>query len=80
MPRNRQSPVPEARSGSICQRRRSSPDETIFQRDENVLKQKPEQLVVSKTGTVAMQFILDLIWNQSRSKYLVSIAERKAQS
>ena len=55
------------------------PDETIFRPDENVLKQKAEQLVVSKTGTIAMQFILDLIWNQSRSKYLVSIAEQEDQ-
>jgi len=26
-----------------------------------------------------MQFILDLIWNQSRSKYLIAIAEQKAE-
>ena len=55
------------------------PDETIFQPDENVLKHKPEHLEVSKTGATTMQFILDLIWNQSRSNYLIAIAEQKAE-
>ena len=45
---------------------------------EVIVKQKAEYSVVTKTGTAAMQFIFDLIWNQSRSKYLVAIAEQEA--
>src|SRR5262245_10038684 len=52
-------------------------DETIFLRHEATLKQKAGHLVVSKTGMAAMQFIFDLIWNQSRSKYLIAIAEQE---
>jgi hypothetical protein len=55
-------------------------DETIFPRHETTLKQKAAQLVVNKTGTAAMQFIFDLIWNQSRSRYLVALAEQEAES
>ena len=54
-------------------------DETIFPSHDTILKQKDAQLVVRKTGTAAMQFIFDLIWNQSRSKYLVAIAEQEAE-
>jgi hypothetical protein len=46
--------------------------------DENVLKQSAVQLVVNKTGTADMQFIFDLIWNQSRSRFLATIREREA--
>ena len=45
---------------------------------EVIVKQKAEYSVVTKTGTAAMQFIFDLIWNQSRSKYLVAMAEQEA--
>jgi hypothetical protein len=46
--------------------------------DENVLKQTAAYLVVKKTGTASMQFFLDLIWNQSRSRFLATIHEREA--
>ena len=46
--------------------------------NEIIVKQKVEYSVVNKQGTAAMQFIFDLIWNQSRSKYLVAIAEQEA--
>jgi hypothetical protein len=45
--------------------------------NEIIVKQKVEYSVVNKQGTAAMQFIFDLIWNQSRSKYLVAIAEQE---
>jgi hypothetical protein len=46
--------------------------------DENVLKQRAVYLAVNKTGTADMQFIFDLIWNQSRSRFLATIQEREA--
>lgn len=46
--------------------------------DENILKQRAAYLVVNKTGTADMQFIFDLIWNQSRSRFLATIHEREA--
>jgi hypothetical protein len=46
--------------------------------DENVLKQTAAYLVVKKTGTASMQFFFDLIWNQSRSRFLATIHEREA--
>jgi hypothetical protein len=46
--------------------------------DENVLKQRAAYLVVNKTGTADMQFFFDLIWNQSRSRFLATIPEREA--
>jgi hypothetical protein len=46
--------------------------------DENILKQRAAFLVVNKTGTTAMQFIFDLIWKQSRSRFLATIGEREA--
>jgi hypothetical protein len=46
--------------------------------DENVLKQRAVYLVVNKTGTANMQFFFDLIWNQSRSRFLATIHEREA--
>jgi hypothetical protein len=46
--------------------------------DENVLKQTAVYLVVNKTGTADMQFIFDLIWNQSRSRFLATIHEGEA--
>lgn len=55
-------------------------DETIFPRHETTLKQEAAQMVVNKTGAAAMQFIFDLIWNQSRSRYLVALAEQEAES
>jgi hypothetical protein len=58
---------------------RRRPDETIFRDDENILKQRAAYLVGNKTGTADMQFIFDLIWNQSRSKFLATIGEREAE-
>ena len=46
--------------------------------DENILKQRAAFMVVNKTGTADMQFIFDLIWNQSRSRFLATIGEREA--
>ena len=46
--------------------------------DENILKQRAAYLVVNKTGTTDMQFFLDLIWNQSRSRFLATIGEQEA--
>jgi hypothetical protein len=45
--------------------------------DEDVLKQTAVYLVVNKTGIADMQFIFDLLWNQSRSRFL-AIHEREA--
>ena len=46
--------------------------------DENILKQRAAYLVVNKTGTADMQFFFELIWNQSRSRFLATIGEREA--
>ena len=46
--------------------------------DENILKQRAVYLVVNKTGTADMQLIFELIWNQSRSRFLATIGEREA--
>jgi hypothetical protein len=45
--------------------------------DENIRKQRAVYLVVNKTGTADMQFIFELIWNQSRSRFLATIQERE---
>lgn len=42
-------------------------------------KQRAVPLVGNKTRTPAMQFILDLIWNRSRSRFLATIGEPEAQ-
>jgi hypothetical protein len=55
------------------------PDETIFRGDENILKQRAAQVVVKKTGTANVQFFFDLIWNQSRSRFLAAMSEREAE-
>jgi hypothetical protein len=55
------------------------PDETIFPGDENILKQRTAYLVGSKTGTADMQFIFDLIWNQSRTRFLATIGEQETE-
>jgi len=47
--------------------------------DENVLKQTAAYLVVNKTGTANMQFLFDLIWNQSRSRFLAAMDKREAE-
>jgi len=57
---------------------RRRPDETIFPSDENILKQTAAYVVANKTGTADMQFIFDLIWNQSRSRFLATIGEPEA--
>jgi hypothetical protein len=43
------------------------------------LKQNAFIPVAKKTGTAKMQFIIDLIWNHSRSSYLIALSEREAQ-
>lgn len=40
---------------------------------------RPPILVTNKTGTANMQFIFDMIWNQSRSNFLASMGQREAQ-
>jgi hypothetical protein len=55
------------------------PDETIFRGDENILKQRAAYLVDNKTGTADMQFIFDLIWNQSRTRFLATIGEQETE-
>ena len=40
---------------------------------ENVGKQTAVYLVVNETGTADMQLIFELIWNQSRSRFLATI-------
>jgi hypothetical protein len=47
--------------------------------DENIRKQRAAYLVVNKTGTADMQFIFDLIWNQSRSRFLAAMDKREAE-
>lgn len=47
--------------------------------DENILKQRAAQVVVKKTGTANVQFFFDLIWNQSRSRFLAAMSEREAE-
>ena len=47
--------------------------------DENILKQRAAYLVVNKTGTADMQFFFDLIWNQSRSRFLATIGEQETE-
>ena len=69
--------APVAILSSFSWRRR--PDETIFRGDENILKQRAAYLVGSKTGTADMQFIFDLIWNQSRSRFLATIGEQETE-
>jgi len=58
---------------------RQCTDETIFRGDENILKQRAAYLVGNKTGTADMQFIFDLIWNQSRSRFLATIGEQETE-
>ncbi|MEH2608627.1 hypothetical protein [Bradyrhizobium sp. AZCC 1693] len=47
--------------------------------DENILKQRAAYLVVNKTGTADMQFFFDLIWNQSRGRFLAAMDKREAE-
>jgi len=47
------------------------------QTDENVLKQRGRYTRLQQQGTATMQFILNLIWEQSRSSYLAALAERE---
>ena len=47
--------------------------------DENILKQRAAYLVGNKTGTADMQFIFDLIWNQSRNRFLATIGEQETE-
>jgi hypothetical protein len=58
---------------------RQRTDETIFRGDENILKQRAAYLVGNKTGTADMQFFFDLIWNQSRSRFLATIGEQETE-
>jgi len=47
-------------------------------RHEVIVKQKASIPVANKKGT-AVQFIFDLIWRHSRSKYLVALIEQETQ-
>lgn len=48
--------------------------------DETVLKQGSGYLVTNrKPGDGQMQFMLDLIWMQSCSRYLASMGKQEAQ-
>jgi hypothetical protein len=47
--------------------------------DENILKQRAAYLVVNRTGTADMQFIFELIWNQSRSRFLAAMDKREGE-
>ena len=48
--------------------------------DENVLKQSAVYLRSQmKTGMANMQFILDLLWEQSCSRYLASLVQQEVQ-
>ena len=49
----------------------------MFRSRRNVLKQTAVYLVVNETGTAEMQFIFELIWNQSRSRFLATIHTRE---
>jgi hypothetical protein len=44
-------------------------------RDENILKQKAQYPGFQQNGTATMQFIFDLIWNQSCSNYLAAMGQ-----
>jgi hypothetical protein len=46
--------------------------------DENILKHRLGIVTSSKWGLV-MQFIFDLIWTQSRSRYLAAIGQPEAE-
>jgi len=58
---------------------RQRTDETIVRGDENIRKQRAAYLVGNKTGTADMQFFFDLIWNQSRSRFLATIGEQETE-
>jgi hypothetical protein len=62
---------------SFCKGQQAN--ETIFRFDDAIPKQRGALLVGNKTRTPAMQFILDLIWNRSRSKFLATIGEPDAE-
>jgi len=48
--------------------------------DENVLKQSAVyRRSQMKTGMANMQFILDLLWEQSCSRYLASLVQQEVQ-
>jgi hypothetical protein len=44
---------------------------------EKLRKQTAVDLVVNKTGTADMQLIFELVWNQSRSRFLATIHTRE---
>jgi len=47
--------------------------------DETVLKQGLRTMSSKRQGTATMQFIFDLIWTQSRRRYLASIGKQEAR-
>ena len=50
---------------------------SFSQSHEAIPKQNGAYRRISKTGTGAMQFILDLLWDLSRSASLAAIARRE---
>jgi hypothetical protein len=48
--------------------------------DENVLKQNCAYPRITQTGDGIMQFILNLLWEHSRSSYLAAMAEQETCS
>ena len=53
-------------------------NETISSTDENILKQRMGIVVPNKRGLV-MQFIFELIWTQSRRRYLAAMGQPEAE-
>jgi hypothetical protein len=49
------------------------PGGTVFPSRRNVRKQSAVYRVGNETGTADMQLIFELIWNQSRSRFLATI-------
>jgi hypothetical protein len=62
-----------ARAGLIAR-------ETIASSDETLRKQNCAYPRIIKTGEAIMQFILDLLWDHSRSGYLTAMAKQEAHT
>jgi hypothetical protein len=54
-------------------------DETVFSREENVLKQWASYPCLQRLGDGQMQYLFELIWTQSCSRYLASMGQQEAQ-
>jgi len=53
--------------------------ETVFLTDEIIPKHSAWHPVPNKQGMTKMQFFFDLIWAQSRSRYLASMGQQDAE-